>query len=138
MFNEQKFIDYDFKLPNHDNELMKAEEAIQKLKNKFIDIQKKENINGKQHDDLYNNIIAVLDYVGKLSIPVFHIEDDLEKMYILQYPKQSALAKKLWLDHYDTLHHPYTILKNRCYRLLEELDKEYIKQNKKYPPNWKI
>jgi hypothetical protein len=138
MLNEEKFITHDFKLPNHHNELCKADEIIDKLKNKFKKIEKTKTINGKNHDELYNEIIRILDYVGRLSMPAFAIEEELEQMYTLQYAKFPELAKKLCNDHYENIHHPYTLLKNRCFRMLEELDNLYIKTHKKYPPNWNI
>jgi hypothetical protein len=138
MLNEENFITHDFKLPNHYNELCKAEEVIEKLKNKFKKIEKTKTINDKNHDELYNEIIRILDYVGRLSMPAFAIEDDIERLYTLHYAKFPELAKKLWNDHYENIHHPYTLLKNRCFRMLEELDKLYIDTHEKYPPNWNI
>jgi hypothetical protein len=138
MLNEENFITHDFKLPNHYNELCKAEEVIEKLKNKFKKIEKTKTINDKNHDELYNEIIRILDYVGRLSMPAFAIEDDIERLYTLHYAKFPELAKKLWNDHYENIHHPYTLLKNRCFRMLEELDQLYIETHEKYPPNWNI
>lgn len=132
------FIVHDFNLPNHANELSKAEEVIKKLKNKFKLIQNQRSINDKTHTILFEEIIRVLDYVGRLSMPAFAIEEELEQMYIIRYKNSPELAKKLWLDHYERIHHPYTLLKNRCFRMLEELDAEYFKRLKKHPPNWNI
>ena len=134
----ESFITHDFKLPNHYNELCKAEEVIEKLKLKIIKIEYNKTINDNNHDEIYNEIIRILDYVGRLSMPVFAIEEEMEQMYTLQYSKFPVLAKKLMNDHYEQIHHPYTLQKNRCYRMLEELDELYIKTNKKYPPNWNI
>jgi hypothetical protein len=138
MLTEENFITHDFKLPNHYNELCKAEEVIEKLKNKFKKIEKTKTINDKNHDELYNEIVRILDYVGRLSMPAFAIEDDIERLYTLHYAKFPELAKKLWNDHYENIHHPYTLLKNRCFRMLEELDQLYIETHEKYPPNWNI
>ena len=132
------FIKHDFKLPAHNNELSKAEEVIEKIRNKFKKIQKNKNINDIIHNTLYEETVRILDYVGKLSMPTFAIEEEMEKLYFLQYPKSPLLSKKLFNDHYMELHHSYTLLKNRCFRLLEELDGEYIKRFRKNPPNWKI
>ena len=132
------FLQVDFKLPNHSNELSKAEEIIAKLKTKVESLAANKTIDDKQHDYLYNEIVRVLDYIGRLSMPAFAIEDELEQMYVIKFHKSPAMAKKLWLDHYETIHHPYTLLKNRCFRLLEDLDIMYVKRYKKNPPNWKI
>jgi hypothetical protein len=125
-------------LPNHSKELSKAEEIIEKLKSKLKLMEKNKTITDKKHTELYEELIRILDYVGRLSEPFFKIEEELEHKYVLQYPKSPELAKKLWNDHYEELHHPYTILKNRCFRLLEELDDLYIHTFKKNPPNWNI
>jgi hypothetical protein len=133
-----EFISHDFKLPIHSNELSKADEVIEKLRSKFKKIQKHKSINDTIHTNLYEEIVRILDYVGGLSMSIFAIEEEMENLYVLQYPKSPKLSKKLFNDHYEKLHHPYTLLKNRCFRLLEELDNEYIKRLRRKPPNWKI
>lgn len=134
----ENFIQTNFQLPDHTNELSKAEGCIDKIKIKFESHQKFKNLTDKSHTLLYEEIVRVLDYVGHLSVPVFKIEEELEAMYVLQFKHAPQMAKKLWLDHYDFLHRPYTLLKNRCYRLLEDLDNEYISLYKSTPPNWNI
>ena len=132
-----EFITHDFNLPCHDNELSHAGDVIEKLKNKLRIIEKQGTIDGKTHTTLFEQVIRALDYVGRLSMPAFAIEDELEEMYKMRYLRAPELAKKLWLDHYENVHHPYTLLKNRCFKLLDELDAEYFKQHKTHPPNWK-
>ena len=136
METETTFTDCRLNLPDHTAELANAEEAIEKFKTKLDTVKKTRNIDGKSHTRMYEEVARILDYVGRLSMPVFAIEDELEKRYVLDNKQSPALAKKLWLDHYDSLHHPYSLLKNRCFRLFEELDEEYIKIWKKFPPNW--
>jgi hypothetical protein len=136
--DREQFLTVDFKLPNHSNELSKAEEIIEKLKLKVEQHAANNTIDDKLHDFLYNELVRVLDYVGRLSMPAFAIEDELEQMYIIKFKNAPELAKKLWLDHYEDIHHPYTLLKNRCFRLLELLDESYYEKFKKNPPNWKI
>ncbi len=133
---DEQFIEHDFNLPDHSNELLTIEEALDKIKTKFKTIIKDKSIDNKIHDQLYERIIRVLDYTGRLSEPAFAIEKRLEGLYTLKYLKCPAIGKKLWLDHYGSIHHPYNLIKNRCFRMLEELDEEYIKRLKKYPPNW--
>lgn len=136
MLKECEFIIHDFKLPNHSSELSKAEDIIEKFKNRLKIIELQKRIDDKTHTDTYEEIIRVLDYVGRLSQYVFNIEDELEALYTSRYKHSPELSKKLWLDHYDSLHHPYSLLKNRCFRMLEELDAMYYKRHKKHPPNW--
>jgi hypothetical protein len=136
--SKEEFITIDLKLPNHCNELSKAEEVIEKYKKRFEIMQMQRSINDASHVELFEEIVRCLTYVGKLSEPAFAIEDQLEKEYVLKFKHAPALGKQLWLEHYDEVHHPYTILKNRCYRLLELLDQEYFDRHGKQPPNWKI
>ena len=132
------FTSNDFNLPVHLNELQKAEEFLLKLKTQFKAIQKSEDINDNVHMQLFEEIIKVLDYLGRLSMPTFAIREKLETRYVLQYTNSPALAKKLFTDHYESLHHPYDVLKNKCFRFLDELDVEFITINKRNPKNWKI
>lgn len=128
----------EFNLPTHSNELSQAGEIIQKLKARVTAVVVNNTITDNVHETLYEEVVVILDKVGKLSIPVFEIEDSLEAMYILKFPHSPELAKKLWSDHYEAIHHPYTLLKNRCYRMLEELDLAYQNRYKKNPPNWDV
>lgn len=134
----ENFILVDFKLPDHSNELSKAEEVIQKLKKRFEIVQMQRTIDDCTHDEMFEQIVRCLLYVAKLSEPAFEIEDQLEGMYIKNFKHCPAMGKTLWLQHYDEIHHPYSILKNRCYRLLELLDAEYFKRYGKNPPNFNI
>lgn len=126
-----------FELPDHGNELSLAEETIEKLKNRLKIIVLQKSITGKSHEELYEDTMRVLDFVGQLSLPAFALEDEMQEYYTKTYIHAPQLAKKLWLSHYGKLHQPYNLLKNRCFRLLEEIDAEYFKRHKKRPPNWK-
>jgi len=136
--SDEKFITLEPKLPNHCNELSKAEEALNKLKYRFKIIEIENSITDKKHEFFYEEIVRVLDYVGRLSISAFTLETSLEETYLLKYKRTPKLAKQLWLEHYKKIHHPYNILKNRCFRMLDELDEEYIRVFDKKPSNWKI
>jgi hypothetical protein len=135
---ETQFIEHDFNLPNHETQLQKAEEVIEKLKDKFKHIQITKSIDDNTHTTLYEEVIRILDYVGNLSKSAFAIEEDIEQLYTLRFHHAPELGKKLCNDHYEKIHHPYTLLKNRCFKLLEDLDAEYYKRKKKHPPNWNI
>lgn len=135
---DNKYVKLELKLPNHSDELNKAKEALNKLKLKFRIIQIENNITDKKHEILYEEVVKILDYVGRLSLSAFTLETSLEETYLLKYKKTPELAKQLWLEHYKQIHQPYNILKNRCFRMLDELDEEYQKVFDKKPPNWKI
>lgn len=134
---EQKFIEHNFNLPNHNNQLSVANDVIEKLKIKLAKLETRESINDKEHELLFEEIIKVLDYVGRLSMSAFTISGELEELYTMRYNHSPELARKLWLDHYENIHHPYNLLKNRCFKLIDELDELYLKLNKHNPKNWK-
>ena len=134
--NEEIFITYDFNLPNHGNELSKANDFIEKLKEKINIVKKNKSIDNFFHTLLYEEVIRALNYVGQLSLPAFEIEEQMKDMYFKQYKHSPQLARQLWLDHYGKIHHPYNLLKNRCFKLLDDLDEMYKKKFKKNPPNW--
>lgn len=126
------------KIPDNANELQIADDEIRKIKSKFHIVQQKRIIDDNIHSELFENTVRILDYVGKLSEPLFEIGNKLESQYFKEYKESPKLAKKLWLEHYDEITHPYDLRKNRCFRILDELDEEYFKIKKKNPANWNI
>lgn len=135
---KEDFISVDLQLPVYTNELNKAEEVISKLTKKLDLIVQEQTINGKNHTEIFDEITKVLLYVGNLSEPAFKVEEQLEELYIKKFIHSPALAKQLWLEHYEYIHHPYNLLKNRCFRLIDELDAEYFRMYKTPPPNWNL
>jgi len=135
---EVELIKTDFNLPNHDNQLSTAEDIIEKLKARLSKIVRTNKlISDNDFISIFEEIIKVLDYVGRLSMPAFAIEDELAEMYKMNYSHAPELGKKLWLDHYGNVHRPYNLLKNRCFKMLEDLDEHYINVHSKNPPNWR-
>lgn len=135
---QETLIKTNFNLPNHEMELYKATEIIIKLRTKLNNVIYSKKISPTEHTLMFEEIVQVLDYIGNLSQTVFDIEEELEKQYTLHYHQAPKLGKKLYWNHYESLHHPYSLLKNRCHRMLEELDQHYIKTNNSKPPNWNI
>jgi hypothetical protein len=136
--SEQYLTLEELNLPDHKNDLSTVEEHIERLKNKITNTISLNSIDDQSHLELYEANMILLTRVGDLSSVVFDICDPLERMYINKYKFSPALAKALWLEHYDNLHRPYTILKNRCYRIQEELDDNYIAKYNKNPTNWEL
>ena len=137
--SEPEFITHDFNLPCHDNELSYAGDKIEKLKSKLNKIiTEVKLIKDEEFVMFFEEIVRTLDYVGRLSMPAFAIGDEMEEMYKMKFLHAPELAKKLWLDHFGNVHRPYNALKNRCFKMLEDLDEYYISLYEKNPPNWKI
>lgn len=133
-----KFIEIDFNLPANKKELFEAEDQITKLRIELDLIYYENTINDNTHNYYFEEIVRVLDYVGSLSKPAFAVGQEIEDLYFLKFKHSPALAKRLWQEHYENIHRPYNLLKNRCYRMLYALDENYIKKFKHTPPNWKI
>ena len=94
MQESHELIKHDFNLPCHDKELSYAGDVIEKLKDKLRITEKKGTICDKSHTTLFEEIIRVLDYVGKFSMSVFAIEEEIEEMYRSRFLKAPELAKK--------------------------------------------
>lgn len=136
--SNEKFVENNFNLPQHKEEITVATDVIEKIKLKLKCKQQAKTLDDKTFVVMYEETVRMLDYVGNLSKPAFEIGDELEGLYYKKYPHSPKLAKKLWLDHYETIHKKYNILKNRCFKILDKLDELYWKVNKKQPPNWNI
>jgi hypothetical protein len=135
---EELFITIDLNLPQDSNELSRIEETISKLKVRIETIIEKKLITDDIHEDTYEEVVIALDKVGKLSEPAFAVEEQIETMYTLKYPHNPAFAKLIWYAHYEEVQHKYSLLKNRCFRMLDELDMAYDDKYGKNPPNWEI
>lgn len=131
-----QFLELDLEIPDNSEELKHANDTLINIKNKFTYYQKAKIIDDESHEIMYEATMKVLDYVGRLSIPLNDYSKTIENAYIKQFPHAPALAKTMWLKHYENIHHEYNLIKNRCFRLLDEIDDEYMKQMKKVPPNW--
>jgi len=129
-----EFINCNFELPDNQEKLQEIEEEIEKIKYQFKLIQKKRKINDINYTKMCNKLVLILFYLGELSEPAFDIECKLQDLYTLKYAHAPELGKRLFYDHYEKIHYPYSILKNRCFKLLDDLDFEYVKQYNKQPP----
>lgn len=137
--NENDYINIcDFNLPNHDKELSDIDGFIDALKDKIKSAIDNNKLTNALHDELFEETMKVLLFVGDLSSSAFNINDDLEELYKMKFISCPVLGKTLWLEQYNKIHHPYTLRKNRCYSLIELLDEGYIKKFKTNPPNWEI
>ena len=132
-------IKIELDLPDHTKELEETDEYIKNLKVKLADYKKTrltQPMSVKQHTTLYEEIIRGLYYLGYLSQPAFDVEDTIEQKYFEVYKHAPELAKTLWWKHYEKVHHPYTLFKNRLFKMIEDLDELYISIHKCTPVNY--
>lgn len=112
----------DCKLPDHAIELEKAEEYIKELQEIFKKRIKNEKINDEMYAILFEKIIRGLEYMGSLSLPLFNIQDQIEETFDITYKHAPELGRKLKWKKIEIIHKPYDILKNRLFKLLDELE----------------
>lgn len=135
--SKSKLVKVDFSLPVNDS-VREAELMIAEIRKELLHVKDSNNITDAIHEELYDRTALVLDWVGRMSMPVFAIRDELQEEYERLYCKSPKLALKMFDDHYKKLHQPYNTLKNRCFAIMEELDFEYECKFKKKPNNWNL
>jgi hypothetical protein len=126
-------------LPDHTKELEETDDYIKNLKQKLITYRADKTVqpmSKKQHKIMYEEIVRGLYYLGNLSGPAFAAEDKIEKEYFNTYKHAPELARKLWWDHYERIHRPYTLFKNRLFKMIEDLDELYFAIFKCPPPDY--
>lgn len=128
----------DISIPNHTNELIEVDEAIEDIKFKINLISTQNLMDDELHDMLFEDTMKILVFIGDMSVHAFNTFNPLEEAYVMKYPKFPAMSKKLWLEHYDKLHHPYDLRKNRCFTIIDKIDNIYINKYHKNPPNWDL
>lgn len=129
----------ELELPDHTQELEQTDDYIKTLKtelNKFKKTKYEQPMSVKQYKVLYEKMVHGLYYLGHLSLPAFDAEETIEKTYFEKFKHAPELAKKLWWTHYEKVHHPYTLFKNRLFKMLEDLDELYITIYKCPPPDY--
>lgn len=118
-------------LPDHFDELNNIRNYLDQLKDRFKRGKTNKKLPLVEYEKIQDLLVNTLGLLGKLSTPAFNIEDELEDKYVLAYPSSPKLAKKLWLDHYGRIHRKYNMLKDRCFKMLDEVEKEINKLKKK-------
>jgi len=136
---DEVLLEIDLELPDHSTELEEADEYIKNLKQQLADYKAdriQQPMSLKQYTKMYDEIVRGLYYLGNLSLPAFATEDIIEKKYFQIYKHAPELAKKLWWDHYESVHRPYTLFKNRLFKMIEDLNDLYILIHKCTPPDY--
>ncbi len=88
--------------------------------NKYFD--DKTEITDKIYKILHYKIEDALYGVADLSLPYFRISERLRYYYFNKYRGEPILGRNTYFERYEELHKPYTLLKNRCYRMFDKLD----------------
>jgi hypothetical protein len=115
----EEYVDrIEFSIPDHGEELQKASLVVEETR--FVIDKGKINKNNREY--YYRRVVKTLEYIGKLSDSIFNIEDELEVMYIFKYKNFPELGRKIFSDHYSSLHKPYNVLKKKCWKMLDEIE----------------
>jgi hypothetical protein len=136
---DEVLLEIDLDLPDHSTELEEVDEYIKNLKQQLAEYKEnriQQPMSLKQYTKMYDEIVRGLFYLGNLSLPAFATEDIIEKKYFEIYKHAPELAKKLWWDHYESVHRPYTLFKNRLFKMIEDLNDLYILIHKCPPPDY--
>ena len=113
----------ELKLEDHSRELEQAGNILNKVSKEFKWYKEtKVDIPHRKKFTLVYLTSKVLDLVGELSMTRFDVRDSLEEKYKIQYCKSPELGKKLYLEHYESIHKPYDKIKNKCFELLGRID----------------
>jgi hypothetical protein len=132
-----KLLPVELNLVDHTEYLLEANETLKLLIIKFEELKESNQLCNFWHDKLYEDNSKILAYVGDLSKQIFNIESQIEEIYTKHYILTPIEAKHYWYYHYRLLHKPYSLIKNRCWKLFDNLDVEYKKcNNNNNPPNW--
>ena len=118
-----KKLDIELELPNHDIDLERAKNILDKAERDIVWFKTKQiDIPDRKKQVLTHTIDVVLNGVGLMSQSRFDVRDKLEEEYSKAFIKQPALGKELYLKHYESLHKPFDKLKNKCFNLFYKLD----------------
>lgn len=131
-------LELNLNVPNHSNELSRTDYVIQKLRNRFNKLIVTNGITDELHTEIYDEVCSSLDFIGRLSKKIFELQNEIETKYTMAYIHcaDQVKVKRTWYKAYEDLHQPYSILKNRCFTLLEDLDDEFIRKFNKKPSNY--
>jgi len=135
----EALIQIDLDLPDHSKELEDVDEYIKLLKSRLADYKRTrlaKPMSLKEYTAMYDQILRGLYYLGSLSLPAFATEDIIEEKYFKTYKHAPELAKKLWWDHYESVHRPYTLFKNRLFKMIDDLTALYMLIHKCPPPDY--
>lgn len=116
-------------LPDHTIQLKEITRIITNLQKKFdLGKQSYPALTEKQVETMEYVMDKCLRKVADLSMSLNIIQKDMEEHYILTYSKTPAIGKKLYLNHYFSLHKPYDKVKNKSWKFIFIL-KKYKKDN---------
>lgn len=80
-------------------------------------------ITDKIYKILHYKIEDALYAVADLSLPYFRISERLRYYYFNKFRSDPILGRNSYFERYENLHKPYTLLKNKCYRMFDKLEK---------------
>lgn len=136
MGNKRVFMFKGIEIPDDTAELFKCELYIEELKKKIVKHRSIRKISDSEHLSIYENTCCVLQYVGDLSNNIFNLRDVIENVIYDENQKNPKLGREIFNIEYEKLNFEYDKLKNRCYNILDDVDRLYMSVNKKYPSNY--
>jgi hypothetical protein len=106
-------------LPDHTDQLNKITKVGKNVMKKF-------DLDKRSYPPLTEKSVETMDYIlhkclrktADLSMSINEIETKLKDHYTCTYTKSPELGKKLFLDHYFSLHKPYDKVKNMLWKAI--------------------
>jgi len=104
------------------NELEKIKDLIKKLEIKFTKISGKSTKAIAEYENIYEDIMYILVYVGRLSSSdnMKDVRDMYEMASRTEYPDSPKKAMKLFLKTYSKHTEKFDVIKERCWKIIEK------------------
>lgn len=112
--------------PDYDEELASSNRLFERLNVKYRDVlkaHKKGDVTDQDLDmwkaSIKNQVEDILYQVGKLSMDVSELQEELENYYYTKF--KPAMAETMFRKEFDELVEPYDTIKNRCFLLMGKI-----------------
>jgi len=102
-------------------ELKKAFSIIHKINEKYKIIKEQRIIYETEKQSLSNDIITILELIGEMTDPLFACREKLESNYFTKI-SDPVLARKMFLNEYESMHKPYDQVKNIAWALYYKIN----------------
>lgn len=112
---------------NHKKNLVFIKEQVKKIDENVNMLDYIKEYKPKQLAELSDKTMYYLDKLGEMSRIIFEQRDIVKNMFYKEYKKAPELGKKLFLDYNAKVHEPYDKLKNKCWKILESIEKNILK-----------
>lgn len=126
-------LNLNINIPDNSEQLNEINSSLENIKTQIKIHKENKSLPNNSFDTLYESIAKNLILVAELSRPLFNLQNHIENFYFNEFKKSPALAKELYLNHYADIHYKYNMIKNKCFKLFDDLDELYFKIHNSKP-----